>query len=68
MTQRKNTTIFPRTGWTVEQTINYAIDTAKRNKTTVEFEINDILLTVDRGSNIATIKNLYLKLLNAKSK
>ena len=62
------TTIFPRVGWTIDQTIDYAIDTAKRKHATIELRVNDILLTVNPDSRSSAVKNMYLKLLNAKSK
>ena len=68
MSWTKTTTVFPRVGWTVDESIEYAIDTAKRKRSTVEIEINDILLTVVPESKMTTVKNAYLKLLNAKHK
>lgn len=62
------TTVFPRVGWTIDQAIEYAVDTAKRKKTTVEISINDILIPVAPGSKVATIKKVYLARLAAKSK
>ena len=61
-------TVYPRVGWTVEQSIEYAVDTAKRKRATVEIKINDIFLSIDPQSKAGAIKNMYLKLLNAKSK
>ena len=61
-------TIFPRVGWTIDQTIEYAIDTAQRRKTTVDFTVNDIDLTVEPESKLSSVKNMYLKMLNEKRK
>lgn len=66
MSWTKTTTVFPRDGWTIEQSIEYAIDTAKRRRTTVEFKINNIWMSVVPESKVSTVKNAYLKLLNAK--
>ena len=62
------TTIFPRVGWTVDQAIDYAIDTAKQKKTTVEMKINDIWLTINYESQPRAVKKVYMKLLKARSK
>ena len=59
-------TIFPRVGWTIDQTIEYAINTAQRKLAAVDFTVNDIDLTVEPESKAAAVKNLYLKLLNEK--
>ncbi len=61
-------TVFPRVGWTVDQSIEFAVDTAKRRRSTVEIEINDILLSIDPQSKVGAIKNMYLKMLNAKNR
>lgn len=60
------TTFYPLVGWTIDKAINRAIDIAKKQNTTLNADINDIVLTIDPQSNAIMVKNLYLKLLNEK--
>jgi hypothetical protein len=64
----KTTTIFPCIGWTVDQSIDYAIDMAKQKKTTVELQINDICLTINYESCPGAVKKVYQKLLKSKKR
>lgn len=64
----KTTTIFPRVGWTIDQSIDYALDVAKQKKTTVELQINDVCLTINYESTASAVKKVYMKLLKSKQR
>lgn len=63
----KKEPFFPRVGWTIDQSIEYAISSAKQRHIALEMEINDVSLTVCPNSKADTVKNLYLRLLNTKN-
>ena len=56
----------PVAGWTINHAIVYSIDLAKLKHRSVQIDMNDIILKVDENSNVSTVKNLYLKLLNER--